>query len=62
MPKREELPDTLTPAEAANMLNLAVGTVRMLVSEGKLKFVGEIGSQAIDTDSLVEYVNKKYGN
>lgn len=61
MPKREDLPDTLTIGEVADMLGVNIVTVRVFVSEGRLKYVGEPGSYNIDTDSLVEYVNQRYG-
>lgn len=63
MPTREELPDRLTYSEVADILDLAVGTVRKLVGEGALKRPADsiVGDGYVDTDSLSEYVNRRYG-
>lgn len=60
-PSRGELPDTLTVSEVADMLNLSTGTIKNLVSDGELDYIGEIGDRSIDTDSLVRYVNRRFG-
>jgi hypothetical protein len=61
MVSREELPDKLTVSETADMLGLSVATIKTLAHAGDLTYVGEMGYRDIDTDSLVEYVNRRYG-
>lgn len=61
MVSRDELPDKLTVNETADMLGLSVATIKTLAHSGDLKYVGEMGYRDIDTDSLVEYVNRRYG-
>lgn len=61
MVTREELPDKLTVKETADILHLRPVTIKVLVSQGELRYVGEVGDRDIDTDSIVEYVNRKYG-
>lgn len=61
MIKRSELPDKLTVKEVSDMLGVKPGTVKVMAVRGELQYVGEVGSRDISTDSLVKYVNKRYG-
>lgn len=61
MVTRAELPDTLTVSEVADILGVKPGTVRALVSQGEMEYVGDdVGDRNLSTDSFVEYVNRRY--
>lgn len=61
MVTREELPDRLTVKEVADMLGLSPTTIRVLAMHGELTYIGEVGERDIVTDSMVEYVRRRYG-
>lgn len=54
-------PDKLTVTEVADILELQTQTVTRMANDGKLTWIGELPDRYITTESLVEYVNKRYG-
>jgi excisionase family DNA binding protein len=61
MVTREELPDRLTVKETADMLGVSPTTIKVMISRGELKYIGEVGNRDVLTDSIVEYVNRRFG-